>query len=297
MAEGQDRGIEQRLKQAYREERRWYNIRGASRLTLWLIALLAVAFLIDWGLFAKTQMSGITGLALLLVNVGILIWVYHREWGQYRQSYDPLTTGLEVEKRHPELSSLLVSYMQLKDDPKLHEGNVSQDLIKAMRDQAIEFARPIDFKDIVDLGQLRKIGAVAVVLFVIFSIAGIFNREHTGVLFQRLLGQDAEYPTNTVITRISENLTIRVGGEPVITATVAEDGKIPESGRLFIREKNSSKAVWREVPMKRSDDPGNEFSFKLKPVDRDTQFYVKIGDDRSEEYTICLLYTSDAADE
>ena len=289
MAEGQDRGIEQRLKQAYREERRWYNIRGASRLTLWLIALLAVAFLIDWGLFAKTQMSGITGLALLLVNVGILIWVYHREWGQYRQSYDPLTTALEVEKRHPELSSLLVSYMQLKDDPKLHEGNVSQDLIKAMRDQAIEFARPIDFKDIVDFGQLRKIGAVAVVLFVIFSIAGIFNREHTGVLFQRLLGRDAEYPTNTVITRISENLTIRVGGEPVITATVAEDGKIPESGRLFIREKNSSKAVWREVPMKRSDDLGNEFSFKLKPVDRDTQFYVKIGDDRSEEYTIEVI--------
>ena len=289
MAEGQDTGIEQRLRQAYREERRWYNIRGASRLTLWLIALLAVAFLIDWGLFAKTQMSGITGLTLLLVNVGILIWVYHREWGQYLKSYDPLTTALEVEKRHPELSSLLVSYMQLKDEPDAHEGNVSQDLIKAMRDQAIEFSRPIDFKDIVDLGQLRKIGAVAVALFLIFSIAGIFNREHTGVLFQRLLGKDAEYPTNTVITGTSENLTIRVGGEPVITATVAEDGDIPENGRLFLKDKNSSEAAWKEVPMKRSEDPTNKFSFKLKPVDRDTLFYVKIGDDRSEQYTINVI--------
>ena len=289
MAEGQDTGIEQRLRQAYREERRWYNIRGASRLTLWLIALLAVAFLIDWGLFAKTQMSGITGLTLLLVNVGILIWVYHREWGQYLKSYDPLTTALEVEKRHPELSSLLVSYMQLKDEPDAHEGNVSQDLIKAMRDQAIEFSRPIDFKDIVDLGQLRKIGAVAVALFLIFSIAGIFNREHTGVLFQRLLGKDAEYPTNTVITGTSENLTIRVGGEPVITATVAEDGDIPENGRLFVKDKNSSEAAWKEVPMKRSEDPTNKFSFKLKPVDRDTLFYVKIGDDRSEQYTINVI--------
>ena len=289
MAEGQENGIEQRLRQAYREERRWYNIRGASRLTLWLIALLAVAFLIDWGLFAKTQMSGITGLTLLLVNVGILIWVYHREWGQYLKSYDPLTTALEVEKRHPELSSLLVSYMQLKDEPDAHEGNVSQDLIKAMRDQAIEFSRPIDFKDIVDLGQLRKIGAVAVALFLIFSIAGIFNREHTGVLFQRLLGKDAEYPTNTVITGTSENLTIRVGGEPVITATVAEDGDIPENGRLFVKDKNSSEAAWKEVPMKRSEDPTNKFSFKLKPVDRDTLFYVKIGDDRSEQYTINVI--------
>ena len=289
MAEGQENGIEQRLRQAYREERRWYNIRGASRLTLWLIALLAVAFLIDWGLFAKTQMSGITGLALLVVNLGILTWVYHREWVQYLKSYDSLTTALEVEKRHPELSSLLVSYMQLKDEPELHEGNISQDLVKAMRDQAIEFSRPIDFKDIVDLGQLRKIGAVAVALFLIFSIAGIFNREHTGVLFQRLLGKDAEYPTNTVITGTSENLTIRVGGEPVITATVAEDGDIPENGRLFVKDKNSSEAVWKEVPMKRSEDPTNKFSFKLKPVDRDTLFYVKIGDDRSEQYTINVI--------
>ena len=289
MAEGQENGIEQRLRQAYREERRWYNIRGASRLTLWLIALLAVAFLIDWGLFAKTQMSGITGLALLVVNLGILTWVYHREWGQYLKSYDSLTTALEVEKRHPELSSLLVSYMQLKDEPELHEGNISQDLVKAMRDQAIEFSRPIDFKDIVDLGQLRKIGAVAVALFLIFSIAGIFNREHTGVLFQRLLGKDAEYPTNTVITGTSENLTIRVGGEPVITATVAEDGDIPENGRLFVKDKNPSEAAWKEVPMKRSEDPANKFSFKLKPVDRDTLFYVKIGDDRSEQYTINVV--------
>ncbi len=289
MAEGQDSGIEQRLRQAYREERRWYNIRGASRLTLWLIALLAVAFLIDWGLFAKTQMPDSTGVVLLLVNIVILIWVYHREWGQYRRSYDPLTTALEVEKRHPELSSLLVSYMQLKDDPDSHEGNVSQDLIKAMRDQAIEFARPIDFKDIVDLGQLRKIGGVAGGLFLIFFIAGIFNKEHTGVLFQRLLGQDAEYPTNTVITATSENLIIRERGEPVITATVAEDGKIPESGRLFLKDKDSSEAVWKEVPMRRGEDPGNEFSFKLKPIDRDTLFYVRIGDDRSEEYTIDVI--------
>ena len=168
MSEGQDNGIEQRLRQAYREEQRWYGIRGASRLTLWLIALLAVAFLIDWGLFAKTQMPAFTSLALLVVNVGILIWVYRREWGQYRRRYDSLTTALEVEKRHPELSSLLVSYIELKDEPGLDEGNVSQELIKAMRDQAIEFSRPIDFKDIVDLGQLRNIGAVAALLFVVF---------------------------------------------------------------------------------------------------------------------------------
>ena len=117
MAEGHDSSIEDKLRQAHREERKWYNIRGASRLILWLIALLAVDFLIDWGLFAKTQMSGATGLSLLLVNIGILGWVGWREWWRHLRSYDALTTALEVEKRHPGLSSLLVSYMQLKDGP------------------------------------------------------------------------------------------------------------------------------------------------------------------------------------
>ena len=75
----------------------------------------------------------------------------------------------------------------------------------------------------------------------------------------------------------------------MITATVAEDGEIPEEGRLFVKDKNSSESGWKEVPMRRSKNPDNEFSFKLKPIDRDTLFYVRVGDDRSEEYTIKVI--------
>ena len=71
MAEGHDISIEKQLKQAHQQERRWYNIRGISRVIVWLIALLAVDFIIDWGLFAKTGMSGNIGVFLLLVNIGI----------------------------------------------------------------------------------------------------------------------------------------------------------------------------------------------------------------------------------
>ena len=288
MAEGHDSSIEDKLRQAHREERKWYNIRGASRLILWLIALLAVDFLIDWGLFAKTQMSGATGLSLLLVNIGILGWVGWREWWRHLRSYDALTTALEVEKRHPGLSSLLVSYMQLKDGPAADQGNVSQALINAMRDQAIELSRPINFRDIVDLGQLRKIGGVAVVIFLAFAVLGIFNKEHAATLLNRLAGGNAEYPTQTIITSSSQDSVIRIGGEPVITATVDPNGEVPEEGKLFMKEKGSDEN-WKEVPMRPGEESANEFSFQLKPVDRDTLFYIKIGDDRSDEYTIDVI--------
>ena len=138
MAEGHDISIEKQLKQAHQQERRWYNIRGISRVIVWLIALLAVDFIIDWGLFAKTGMSGGIGIFLLLVNLGVLGWVLWHEWLRHIKSYDAVTTALDVEKRHPGLTSLLVSYMQLKDGPSSDQENVSQDLINAMRDQAIE---------------------------------------------------------------------------------------------------------------------------------------------------------------
>ena len=288
MAEGHDSSIEDKLRQAHREERKWYNIRGASRLILWLIALLAVDFLIDWGLFAKPQMSGATGLSLLLVNIGILGWVGWREWWRHLRSYDALTTALEVEKRHPGLSSLLVSYMQLKDGPATDQGNVSQALINAMRDQAIELSRPINFRDIVDLGQLRKIGGVAVVIFLAFAVLGIFNKEHAATLLNRLAGGDAEYPTQTIITNTSQDSVIRIGSEPVITATVDPNGEVPEEGKLFMKERGSDEN-WKEVPMRPGEESANEFSFQLKPVDRDTLFYIRIGDDRSDEYAIDVI--------
>ena len=129
-----DISIESKLHQAWQQEWRWYCIRGFSRFVVWLIALLAISFIIDWGLFSKTGVGGNIGVLLLIVNIGILAWVVWHEWLRYLKPYDPVATSLEVEKRHPGLTSLLVSYTQLKDGAGDDQPNVSQSLIDAMRD-------------------------------------------------------------------------------------------------------------------------------------------------------------------
>ena len=288
MAEGHDISIEKQLKQAHQQERRWYNIRGISRVIVWLIALLAVDFIIDWGLFAKTGMSGGIGIFLLLVNLGVLGWVLWHEWLRHLKSYDPVTTALDVEKRHPGLASLLVSYMQLKDGPASDQENVSQDLINAMRDQAIERSRPIDFKEIVDFGQLRKILVMAVGIFLAFAIIGAFNPAHTATLLKRLAGMDAEYPTQTVVSSTTGDLTIRIGSDATISATASTDHEIPAAGRLFVKEKGSDDK-WKELPMKKSEGSDNEYSRQLKDLTRNTLFYVRLGDDRWEEHEIEVI--------
>ncbi len=289
MAEGHDISIENRLQQAYQQERRWYNIRGASRLVVWLIALLAVDFIIDWGLFAKTGLSGNIGVFLLLVNIGILGWVLWHEWLRYLRPYDPVTTSLDVEKQHPGLRSLLVSYMQLKDGPGSDQDNVSQSLIDAMRDQAIERSRPIDFKEIVDFGQLRRILVMAGGVLLVFGFLGALNPAHTATLLKRLTGSDVEYPTQTVVAGSTGNLTIRIGSDATISATASTDHVIPEKGTLYFREASEDK--WKDLPMKRVEGSANEFSRQItaKNLTRDTLFYVRLGDHRSDQHTISII--------
>ncbi|MFP6883191.1 MAG: hypothetical protein VCA40_02085 [Roseibacillus sp.] len=290
MAEGHDISIENRLQQAYQQERRWYNIRGASRLVVWLIALLAVDFIIDWGLFAKTGMSGNIGVFLLLVNIGILGWVLWREWLRYLRPYDPVTTSLDVEKHHPGLRSLLVSYMQLKDGPGSDQDNVSQSLIDAMRDQAIERSRPIDFKEIVDFGQLRKISITAGGVFLVFAILGALNPDHTATLLKRLTGSNVEYPTQTVVAGSTGDLTIRIGSDATISATASTDHVIPEKGTLYFKEAGSEDK-WKGLPMKKVEGSENEFSRQItaKNLTRDTLFYVRLGDHRSVQHSIRII--------
>ena len=55
MDPNQQTSIESKLQWAWRQERRFINIRGAFRVLIWFIGLLAIGFIIDWGLFAKAQ--------------------------------------------------------------------------------------------------------------------------------------------------------------------------------------------------------------------------------------------------
>ena len=63
MAEEKNLSIESKLREAWQQEWRYFCIRGASRFVVWLIALLALDFLIHWGLFAKSGLSGTLGRA------------------------------------------------------------------------------------------------------------------------------------------------------------------------------------------------------------------------------------------
>src|SRR5581483_11112406 len=127
----------------------------------------------------------------------------HRHWVRYLQRFDPTRVALQVERLHPGLNNLLVSYVQLNGHTKSLHG--SPRLIEAMRGQAIHAAGPLSFAGIVNFKDLRKLLSASAVVLCLFLGSSVFAGEFYGVLLARLLNPftDLGYPTKTKIHEVS----------------------------------------------------------------------------------------------
>ena len=275
--------IEEKLKSLWRQERRFFHVRGASRFILWLIAMLAVDFVIDWGILFRVNSNLNLGLLLLIVNLGVLGYVLWNEWLKHLKPFDPVVVALEVETRHPELASVLVSYTQFPEGTR--DEHASPELVEAMRQQARELTRTIDFREVVDFAQIRKLLMVCAGITLFFLVISINWQAHTTSLLRRLSGIDATYPTRTQIVDVSGDLLVRAG-DPVIV-TVGAEGVIPEEGTIYVRPDEAG-SDWQTAPMLLSGAGSGRpvFEQTLDEVNQELLYYIRLGDARSDIYRI-----------
>jgi hypothetical protein len=277
--------IEQKLKQAWRQERRFYNIRGMSRFLVWLTVMIVLDFVIDWAIMFKTRMTFNMALLLLAINIAVLAWVLWHEWMRYLKPFNPLMVALEVEGRHPELSSVLVSYTQLHG-LTANQPNVSAELIDAMRDQAVVQTRPLDFREIVDFGQLKQLFLVAAGVLLIFAGISYQWPQEVRIMFQRLAGLDEKYPTETTVTlEVDSEIIVQVGDSVNIKARA--NGVTPSTGELYKKSADSD-AEWSIVPMEKAEH-GPTYERQLKNLTTDQEFYVRINDFQTEKRRIRVI--------
>tara|TARA_Y100001968_G_scaffold325071_1_gene365720 strand:+ start:1796 stop:3469 length:1674 start_codon:yes stop_codon:yes gene_type:complete len=272
--------IEDKLLEAWKQEQRFFHLRGLGRFLVWLVAMILVDFVVDWQIFFRSRWET-PGILLLVVNAVVLLWVLWHEWFRHLKSYDPLRVALEVEKKHPKLRSVLVSFTQFKDF-KTEGSEASPELLKAMRKQAISLTRPLDFNEVVDFSQLKRLAVVSLASIGFFLLINAQWESHMQMLFKRLLGEDIEYPTETSIISTSGDIPIKEGNSTMIFAEV--EGKSPKQGILFIRDEGDEE--WAEQDIKRVR--GKYYAREQKDIIKSFQYYLKIGDDYSEEYTVSI---------
>jgi hypothetical protein len=270
------RPVEKKLRQAWRRQRRFHTTRGICHLLLWAGGLLLADLAVDW-LFL---LPGYGRLLLLAINVITLAVVFYRSWWRHLERYDPVRIALQVEGRHLDLRSILVSYVQFDDEPP-EGGPMSPQLIRAMRRLAVEATAPLDFREIVNWRQITRVSlfSVAVVLF-----CGAFSLnwpEFLSTLFYRLLNPAASpaYPTRTHIVEITGPVTVPQGAPVLIAAR--GDGLLPASGTLYIRPQEGQ---WERLLMPPVEE--RRFAYRFDQVLRSFSYRVRLGDAVSPDYEV-----------
>ncbi len=266
MATGKDMTIEEQLRATWKQERRFCHLRGISRSVVWLAMLILLGLFIDWGLLFKTGMPAAVSVILGVAGAGTLGWVVWRDWLRHLRPYNATRIALEVEAKHPELVSALVSYTEL--DSMSRENQASPELLGAMRDFAISKSQQLKFSDIIDFAQIRKLLACAAIVLLVVGGMGIRWSDHFGALFKRMAGIDSSYPLRTRLVGISGDMLLPYGEKAEINATAG--GVIPDDAILYARPADGA-GDWNELPMEKL---ANGASFRRVVPSRAQQYVV-----------------------
>jgi len=264
--------VERKLRAAWRRQRRYFHLRGLAQVLIWAVTLAAVDFFVDWLFIFRMRWPVAWRLPLLAANAAVLLWVLYHEWLRHLKRFDAVRVALQLESKHPELASLLVSYVQLRNaDPSA----ISPSLLAAMRSSALDKVRPLDFREVVDFSQLRRPAVFALCALLFCAMASINWPHHVETLLLRMAGRDINYPTQTRIVSVSGNLTIKQGDSVTLTAGVA--GRVPPTGEVYVRL--AGEPAWRALSL--AVGRNADFSRRVEDVFRDADYYFKVGDDRT----------------
>ncbi|HUT32413.1 MAG TPA: DUF4175 family protein [Planctomycetota bacterium] len=271
--------VEHKLHRAWKKERHFQHTRGLCYFVLWALAMVLLDLLVDF-LF---RVPGYWRMALLAVNGGALVWVLYHHWFRYLRHYDPVRTALQVEGRHPELQSLLVSFVQFREGPRVG-AHVSPSLLNALRRQTIEYTQPIDFREIVNYRELKRIFLLSIAVVAFFGAVSVNWSEHLRVLFYRMLNPEARlgYPTATRIVDITGNATVQQGKK--VGLVVRAVGLLPREGTLYVRPEAGA---WEQTPFPKTHE--DAYGYDFQEVYQTFHYRVRLGDAYSDEYTVQVV--------
>jgi len=273
------RTVEQKLRQAWRRQRRFHTTRGLCHLLLWTAALVMADLVIDW-LFL---LPGYGRTILLLVNIATLAVVFYRGWWRHLERYHPVRIALQVERQHPDLKSLLVSYVQF-GEPAPGSEHMSPQLIRAVRRLAAIATAPLDFREIVNWRDLARVAVFSAAVVLAAGASSLNWPEFFSTLFYRLINPAASipYPTRTHIDEVTGNLTVPQGNSVAIEARCS--GLAPAGGTLLVRP---HEGAWERLAMPSTEQ--GKYAYRFDQVLRGFQYRVRVGDTATEVYEVRVV--------
>ncbi len=191
-----------------------------------------------------------------------------------------LYVARRVEQRRPELGNALISYLQVRDDPRT-PGEVKVLLGR----RVAPHVRDLDAGVAVERGRYVRLGLVLAAVGLAFLGYGLLSPKSAAVSLARLLAPRADIhpPTATRLLSVEPGdlyavrgqrptLRVRVGGVGAETVYAVWSGSSFEDRRLLLERREGG--LWRTT---------------FPPVLEDGAYHVVAGDTRSERFVVRAL--------
>jgi hypothetical protein len=271
--------IDGKLRSAWNREQRFVHTRGGAQILFWIVGLFLLSLLVDWFF----ELPGVARVVLLLANLGVFTWAAWRCWIRQLRRYDATRVALQVEKLHPGLHNLLVSYVQMNGRPR-ERVHGSPGLIAAMQQRAETAARPLSVQGIVDFMRLKKLLLSSGSVVVLFLISSIFFGDYYAILMIRILNPFTEtsYPTRTAIDGVTGDVAVKEGDRLHIEAHAIREA--PAQGILFVKHADTG---WEPVVLEGGSD--GEFIFEQRQATQSFRYYFKLGDAHSKRFDVTVV--------
>jgi hypothetical protein len=272
------------LRRGLKKVQRYRSVARVGRACAWWFSFFAWSFLILFVIDVLTEMGNLERFVLLAAAAGILGW---QAWKVVLPAVvdreDLILVATKIQ-RHHDMASDLVASLQFADTQRNQYGSENlrglvvenSSLISEKLDYLAGFSRP----------ELWKSFAVALVSLTLVVIPAITSPSHFQTFLNRLLLQDARYPTTTEIldVRITGNSVVH--GRPVQFVVTVDLTKVePTTGTLEITNESGSVSVLDLLP----GEKAGEYIVTLDRAIEDFAAVAYLGDDRSNPQHISVL--------
>jgi hypothetical protein len=272
------------LRRGLKKARRYRSVARVGRACAWWFSFMAWSFLILFVLDVLTGMGNLERFVLLVAAGAILGW---QAWKvvvpALIDSEDLILVATKIQ-RHHDIPSDLVASLQFTDSQRSQYG--SEKLRGLVVESSSVMSEKLDYLAGFSRPELWKSFAVAVISLALVLAPAITNPTHFQTFLNRLLLQDARYPTTTDIlaVRIQEDSVVH-GRSVTFVVSVDSTKVVPENGTLEISSQSGSVSV---LDLLVGENPG-EYTVTLERAIEDFSAVAYVGDDQSVPQHITVL--------
>lgn len=272
------------LRRGLKKAQRYRSVARVGRACAWWFSFIAWSFLILFALDVLTEMGTVERFVLLVGLASFLGWqCWKVVVPAFMNREDLILIATKIQRNHA-IPSDLVASLQFTDTQRSQYGS------EKLRDLVVEtsslMSEKLDYLAGFSRPELWKSFAVALTSLALILIPAIASPMHFQTFLNRLLLQDARYPTTTDILEVRIEGGAVVHGRPVtFVVSVDVEKVIPENGTMEITSKSGSVSV---LDLSRGEHPG-EFVVTLERAIEDFSAVAFLGDDKSVPEHISVL--------